>query len=361
MQQALELISQVSSSEENAIDVGNIDLLEHFQPNDFKPIIIGLLTQRTHKSASLEVISKEVLKRCGILTRKSVRKAYYKKIRESINRLIRSKILEKYQTSTNVRIRLTKDFEIRCKKLKLFYLDGDIDKILARVFEQATDKRKDFTDQTNDELRDAEVSDIEDIDLGEHFGERSVEIPDLFTTLGGNLVSDGIDIEEESTLDNSVNDDNEDLLNVLTGDDYASEEEVTSQEVNVVEVQDLFGEILQVLESLSWLEIKDSNPIRNEIHLSVYGRDIETLLKYDTEQHSVLLKSFFDYHSEEIEDILEVSGAMNFNSVVGISLHKRSKALVVRRKANISDIHALGTFIKTYFGDIQKIHEVVNG
>ncbi len=364
LEHAEEDILQNDKLVEQYQSVDNLRLLEFFEKDDFKCILVNVLSQRPKQSATTEGLIKEVIKRCHILTRQAVRAKFVKKIKESINSLARSEILEKYHTNKNARIRLDREYKTRCLKAKLFYSDEHVDKILQRVYAQ--EKKFGNYDFPDDRINNyyRGVDENQESQTEKSISQIGLEIPDIFSNLVIKNSSKILEDEDyEKNNDNFNNRSFEDKLNNLLTEERscsADKGEGFQKRENIKADGVLFEDILQQLKGLNWLRIQSINQICHELNISLEDKDIEILLNFYLDNNLILLRSYFNYQPELIGYILEVSGDIDFSSTIGVSLQKGNRVLVVRRKVQLFDLKSFLILLKEYLADIYRVHEVLH-
>ena len=294
---------------------------------DIKNGIVKTLEGRPNTSCRKENLTKEVLRTLQIRLIGNKRIIFQGKLNMACSDLERAKIVQKYKTRTNTRVRLTKDYLKHYTRLKRKWEKQELKK------QQLGNSPEGNIISHGESQRPLPLFKYTNGDENEEFlSMPKPVIPSLpnLPDLDENIIDDEADDEHDEIFDHDQ--ETTELLNTLIDD----KETVVSPIISEVELDDdrlnertgdilsqlgedlkLFGEVLKTFDELKI----DVTEIDHPFSATITWREFD---------ESLWFKAYLPYNSNAALDLFELAGEMDFISTIGITTVRNEKQYVVK-------------------------------
>ncbi len=318
-----------------------------------KESIVYILEEKGNHSCLEKNLLKDVLRFLAIPLRGREREEFHRKVKVASGQLKRAKIIESYQTSVNLRVRLTKNYEKAFERLQKTWLR-----------QQGTPENTPSSDST--------LSDI----AGN--GQRLLFQP---KSISGSVIAGGgipdipeLDTEEETDYQDEHHEEEFDheedtlhKLDILTNHD-STEGAPTNGEsrTDVVKPSDLPSNILDSISdrlvSTSGISVERSFD-ELTVHACTSDFEITAHISYGDFDKTLRMKAYLPFKEGAVIALLELSGKMDFLSGIGITSLNESTVYVIKNTVLFSNgIEArLPSHIIRFLSETKKATRIVSG
>lgn len=325
-----------------------------------KGAIVETLESRPNNSCKRDNLTTEVLRTVWPGLRGEKRKIFEKRITTALARLRRAKVVKQYQTSKNVRIRLTNNYITQLERLKSNW-KRQLEKAIAE-----SDNKDEIIQQ--DDFRETPLSasvldKTKQIKTSSSYNYSKIKLPDLPEIVDPDFHANQNDqdaYEEEFEHD----EDTKRLLGVLTNDNPQDNDSVKPQE-------EAFQDQIDAGDSLEFLETIFENNNHFEIN-SVFlntlqvtvkhpSRPFEFKIEHNPEFNRFIVKSYFEIIKKSVSALFALAGKDDFTSTLGTTIINDKRLFVIHKTLSTlyTNPKQISEMIIQSLSEMIKINEII--